>query len=84
MNANGIYEEAMIGFVSDNDGNLHYGYYDTKIKVEDETYVVDREMKVDKSRVRVHSVFPKVAKSNSLEKLLFVIDKDLENQEKYE
>lgn len=74
----GRYETATVTWISDNKGKFHMSFNDVQIQSEDEMYIVDREMTVKNSIVRVHSIFPMGAVATATEKILSIIDLDME------
>ncbi|MFI3255751.1 MAG: hypothetical protein R3Y63_15715 [Eubacteriales bacterium] len=76
----GFYKSAKVTSISDNNGKVHRSFDDTEISTDEENYVVAREMTINKSVIKVHSVFPIDAKSTATEKILSMIDLDLEKK----
>ncbi len=76
----GLYETANVVWKSDSCGKYHLSFNDTFIYADDESHTVEREVQIEGSRFRVHSVFPIGTQSTPVDKILKIIDTDLASE----
>lgn len=74
----GAYETTDINWQSDFDGNHHRVFDDTEVDTTPEHLITERKMMVDGKAFTVCSIFPSVPTSTPTNKMLNVIENDLE------
>lgn len=74
----GAYETAEVVWKNDTEGTYHRTFDDTTILNDISHHIVERQMDIESRTFRVCSVFPMVKQSTPTEKLLTLIDNNLE------
>ncbi len=77
----GAYETRDLDWISDQKGKKHRAFEDTEIIRNEDNITLERLMWVDGKSFTVCSVFPFEVESNPTDKMLKVIDIDLEKQD---